>query len=132
VKEVDTEKSLRLSEALLTALEPILQTKESTMVAHESKASRHTDSQLTHQDNQKDFGGLRRNIISGAAIVATMGLPTPARDKSRVFLKNELPSSRRHEYKVPHVSSWTQTSDAFRTNKQIGRRDDPPPISLAS
>src|ERR1700723_841114 len=49
------------------------------MVANKRKTSRRTDSQVIHQDNQENCDGSRRNIlIGGAAIVATMGLPTPA------------------------------------------------------
>src|SRR6202043_2199507 len=49
------------------------------MVANKRKTSRQADSQVTYQGNHENVDGLRRNIlIGGAAIVATMGLPTPA------------------------------------------------------
>src|SRR6202035_1177685 len=50
-----------------------------TMILNRTKTSRQTDSQLTYQGNHEKVDGSRRNIlIGGAAIVATMGLPTPA------------------------------------------------------
>src|ERR1700731_1189763 len=49
------------------------------MILNRPKTSRQTDSQVTYQGNHENVDGLRRNIlIGGAAIVATMGLPTPA------------------------------------------------------
>src|ERR1700686_2180034 len=49
------------------------------MVANKRKTSRQADSQVTYQGNHENVDGLRRNIlIGGAAIIATMGLPTPA------------------------------------------------------
>src|SRR3984957_19987729 len=49
------------------------------MILNRRKTSRQTDSQVTYQGNHENVDGSRRNIlIGGAAIVATMGLPTPA------------------------------------------------------
>ena len=49
------------------------------MILNRRKTSRQTDSQVTYLGNHENVDGSRRNIlIGGAAIVATMGLPTPA------------------------------------------------------
>jgi hypothetical protein len=40
--------------------------------------------------------------------------------KSRVFLKNEIPVSRRHECKFPHDSSWTQRATHFGMTNKLG------------
>src|ERR1700686_4096607 len=49
------------------------------MILNRRKTSRQSNSQVTFQGNLEKVDGLRRNIlIGGAAIVATMGLPTPA------------------------------------------------------
>jgi non-heme chloroperoxidase len=49
------------------------------MVANKRKTSRQGDSQVKYRGNHENVDGLRRNIlIGGAAIVAAMGLSTPA------------------------------------------------------
>jgi hypothetical protein len=49
------------------------------MILSRTKTSRRIGSQVTYQGNHEKVDGSRRNIlIGGAAIVATMGLPTPA------------------------------------------------------
>jgi hypothetical protein len=53
--------------------------------------------------------------------------------KSRVFLKNELPVSRRHECKFPPDSSWTQRATHFgMTNKLGGEMIRLPFLSLVN
>ena len=52
--------------------------------------------------------------------------------KSRVFLKNELPVSRRHECKFPNDRTWTQPATDFGMTNKLGGEMMSPPISLAS
>ena len=76
------------------------------MVANKRKTSRRTDSQVIHQDNQENFDGSRRNIlIGGAAIVATMGLPTPALAVQPEAVS--APASHKHKRGESHVNTIT-------------------------
>src|SRR6202030_981375 len=76
------------------------------MILNRTKTSRQTDSQLTYQGNHENVDGSRRNIlIGGAAIVATMGLPTPA-----LAVQSEAvsaPASHKHKRGESHVNTIT-------------------------
>jgi non-heme chloroperoxidase len=76
------------------------------MVLNRTKTSRQTDSQVTYQGNHEKVDGSRRNIlIGGAAIVATMGLPTPA-----LAVHPEAanaPASRKNNQGEGHVNTAT-------------------------
>jgi hypothetical protein len=75
---------------------------------------------------------LLRLDYAGNGFGPTTGCAGPS-SKSRVFLKNELSGSRLHEYKFPHVSSWTQRATRFgMTNKLGGEMIHLPFLSLVN